>query len=165
MTVNTAYDILSLPHNATARDLVLAYRRLVKRYHPDYNVDRQAWSTEKMTSINLAYETVRAVLSSRDEAARDGRRSADSEPGTTFEEREAAHRSHFSRSGTKHKDQAVAHQRSRAKQSRTRRAATGWTDIRRPLHRRPESRVAHRTAPRNAPRCTAGLPAVQPPLR
>lgn len=104
MTVNTAYDILSLPHNATARDLVLAYRRLVKRYHPDYNVDRQAWSTEKMTSINLAYETVRAVLSSRDEAARDGRRSADSEPGTTFEEREAAHRSHFSRSGTKRKE-------------------------------------------------------------
>ena len=99
MTVHAAYDILSLPHNATARDLVLAYRRLVKRYHPDYNVDRQAWSTEKMTSINLAYETVRAVLSSPETEARAGRRSADHEPGTTFEEREAAHRSHFSRQG------------------------------------------------------------------
>ncbi|MFO7780155.1 MAG: DnaJ domain-containing protein [Spirochaetia bacterium] len=97
MTVHTAYDILSLPHNATARDLVLAYRRLVKRYHPDYNVDRQAWSTEKMTNINLAYETVRAVLSSPVAEARAGRRSADNEPGTTFEEREAARRSHFSR--------------------------------------------------------------------
>lgn len=97
MTVNTAYDILSLPHNATARDLVLAYRRLVKRYHPDYNADRQEWSTEKMTSVNVAYETVRAVLSSREEAASEGRRRADTEPGTTFEEREAAHRSHFSR--------------------------------------------------------------------
>lgn len=90
MTVDTAYSILSLPHNATARDLVLAYRRLVKRYHPDYNVDRQAWSTEKMTGINLAYETVRAVLSAGEEAARERRRRADSEPGTTFEEREAA---------------------------------------------------------------------------
>lgn len=99
MTVKTAYDILSLPHNASARDLVLAYRRLVKRYHPDYNVDRPAWSTEKMTSINLAYETVRAVLSSPEEATRVGKRSVDSEPGTTFEQRDAA-RAHATRPRT-----------------------------------------------------------------
>jgi curved DNA-binding protein CbpA len=68
MTVNTAYKILRLAHNAGPRDLVLAYRSLVKRYHPDYNANREAWSNEKMTQLNLAYETVRGFMAARSEA-------------------------------------------------------------------------------------------------
>jgi hypothetical protein len=67
MTVNAAYDILGLSHNASARDLVLAYRTLVKRFHPDYNADKEAWSTEKMTDLNIAYETARAFIASQGE--------------------------------------------------------------------------------------------------
>lgn len=91
MTVNRAYDILGLQHNATTRDLVLAYRRLVKRYHPDYNADHEAWSTERMTNLNIAYETVRAVMATRSDpgAASARARRADAYPGTTFAEREA----------------------------------------------------------------------------
>lgn len=115
MTVNAAYNILNLAHNATARDLVLAYRRLVKRYHPDYNSDNEVWSTEKMTNLNIAYETVRDYMATRaepgaggprstHEAPRDGHRTGrrharpnDEGPGTTFEERAARQRAEFRR--------------------------------------------------------------------
>jgi curved DNA-binding protein CbpA len=101
MTVNRAYDILGLQHNATTRDLVLAYRRLVKRYHPDYNADHEAWSTERMTDLNIAYETVRAVMATRSDpgAASARARRAAAHPGTTFAEREARRAAFYRRSG------------------------------------------------------------------
>jgi len=106
MTVAAAFEILNLQPNASARDLVLAYRRLVKRYHPDYNATRQTWSTEKMTQLNLAYETAREVIASRDErqqgrpgaSASDGGDTAAgyrNSAGTTFEEREEQRRAAF----------------------------------------------------------------------
>lgn len=58
MTLNTAYRILRLSSNATHAQLVTAYRRLVKRYHPDYNANRREWSHDAMTRINQAYELV-----------------------------------------------------------------------------------------------------------
>lgn len=58
MTLKTAYRILRLPGNATHAQLIAAYRKLVKRYHPDYNAARFEWSHNAMTRINQAYELV-----------------------------------------------------------------------------------------------------------
>ncbi|MFP4612241.1 MAG: J domain-containing protein [Spirochaetaceae bacterium] len=69
MTVQAAYRILALSPDATTQDLVRAYRRLVKRYHPDYNAERQAWSTDRMTEVNLAYETVRSYFRAQSDRA------------------------------------------------------------------------------------------------
>jgi len=52
------YDILGLKRGAGENELKAAYRKLVKRYHPDANPD-DAGAKEKITEINEAY----AVLS------------------------------------------------------------------------------------------------------
>lgn len=62
MTVQTAFRLLRLTPASTQQDLVASYRRMVKRYHPDYNADRTEWSHVAMTKINLAYELVRLHL-------------------------------------------------------------------------------------------------------
>ena len=62
MTLDSAYRILRLSNNATHSDLVSAYRKLVKRYHPDYNSNRHEWSHNAMTKINLAYELITTHL-------------------------------------------------------------------------------------------------------
>ena len=65
MTLDTAYRILRLQADATQSELVSAYRKLVKRYHPDYNSTRHEWSHNAMTKINLAYELVSGDLLER----------------------------------------------------------------------------------------------------
>lgn len=62
MTVQTAFRILRLTPGSSQKELVSSYRRMVKRYHPDYNGDRKEWSHTAMTKINLAYELVRIHL-------------------------------------------------------------------------------------------------------
>lgn len=62
MTVQTAFRILRLTPSSSQKELVSSYRRMVKRYHPDYNGDRKEWSHDAMTKINLAYELVRLHL-------------------------------------------------------------------------------------------------------
>ena len=62
MTVQTAFRILRLTPHSSQKELVASYRRMVKRYHPDYNGDRKEWSHDAMTKINLAYELVRLHL-------------------------------------------------------------------------------------------------------
>ncbi len=41
---------------ASLRDLNSAYRRLVRRYHPDYNPHRLEWAHTAMVKINAAYD-------------------------------------------------------------------------------------------------------------
>ena len=65
MTLDTAYRILRLKADATQPDLVSAYRKMVKHYHPDYNTNRGTWSHNAMTRINLAYELVTNHLHQR----------------------------------------------------------------------------------------------------
>lgn len=48
------YDILDLPKNATGQDIKIAYRRLVKQFHPDSQTPQA--SHEKIILINAAYE-------------------------------------------------------------------------------------------------------------
>ncbi|TVR01280.1 MAG: J domain-containing protein [Spirochaetaceae bacterium] len=62
MTVQTAFRILRLTPSSSQKELVTSYRRMVKRYHPDYNAERKEWSHDAMTKINLAYELVRIHL-------------------------------------------------------------------------------------------------------
>ncbi|MEB3229025.1 MAG: J domain-containing protein [Synechocystis sp.] len=50
------YDILNLPTNATGQEIKVAYRRLVKKFHPDSQT--QQASHEKIILINAAYEVL-----------------------------------------------------------------------------------------------------------
>jgi molecular chaperone DnaJ len=50
------YDILDLPKNATGQDIKIAYRRLVKQFHPDSQTSQA--SHEKIILINAAYEVL-----------------------------------------------------------------------------------------------------------
>ncbi|TVQ34875.1 MAG: J domain-containing protein [Spirochaetaceae bacterium] len=65
MTLDTAYRLFRLRSNATQSELVSAYRKLVKRCHPDFNASRREWSHNAMTRINLAYELLTSDLLER----------------------------------------------------------------------------------------------------
>lgn len=50
------YDVLRLPRNASEQDIKKAYRRLVKKYHPDSQT--QEASHEQIILVNAAYEVL-----------------------------------------------------------------------------------------------------------
>ena len=50
------YDVLDLPKNATGQDIKIAYRRLVKKFHPDSRTPQA--SHERIILINAAYEVL-----------------------------------------------------------------------------------------------------------
>ncbi|MBN2381771.1 DnaJ domain-containing protein [bacterium] len=58
----TAYDILGLNPDASARTIKFRYRELAKKYHPDrvqkLSPDFQALAKQKMKDINRAYDLV-----------------------------------------------------------------------------------------------------------
>ena len=54
--------IFHLKENFSKNDLQSSYKKLVKKYHPDYNQENQDWSHKKMTEINLAYEQCKELL-------------------------------------------------------------------------------------------------------
>ncbi len=68
MQLETALRVFGLHPNPTPDELNRAFRRLAKRYHPDSNSDRLEWATSHMTSINLAYETIRKSLENGQES-------------------------------------------------------------------------------------------------
>ena len=57
MTITNHYQILEVSQKATFREIKQAYRRLVKRFHPDIN--RESANNEKIILINAAYEILR----------------------------------------------------------------------------------------------------------
>ncbi len=56
MNLAAAYDILELTGPATIEDVSESFRRLLKEYHPDRNIDRSEWSHQMTVQLNEAYE-------------------------------------------------------------------------------------------------------------
>ena len=50
------YEVLGVPRNATQEEIKKAYRRLARKYHPDFNKDPEA--QEKFKEINEAYQVL-----------------------------------------------------------------------------------------------------------
>ena len=50
------YSILGVAHNASDEEIKKAYRRLVKKYHPDVN--KNPGAEEKFKEIQNAYDTI-----------------------------------------------------------------------------------------------------------
>ncbi|MFN7065219.1 MAG: molecular chaperone DnaJ [Aquificaceae bacterium] len=50
------YEVLGVPRNATQEEIKKAYRRLARKYHPDFNKDPSA--QEKFKEINEAYQVL-----------------------------------------------------------------------------------------------------------
>lgn len=49
------YRILGLSHNASADEIKKAYRKLAMQYHPDRNLGKEEWATDKLKEINEAF--------------------------------------------------------------------------------------------------------------
>jgi len=52
------YQILGVSRNATEKELKEAYRRLVRKYHPDLNPNNREEAEKKFREINEAYEVL-----------------------------------------------------------------------------------------------------------
>ena len=64
--------IFHLKEGYSQLELQKAYKKLVKKYHPDYNQQNQEWAHQKMTEINLAYELCKEkLLSPQEEKSRE----------------------------------------------------------------------------------------------
>lgn len=64
MTQREAYTILQINQGATVEEIKLAYRRQVKKYHPDIYVGDKKFAEEKTKQINDAYR----ILTSKNES-------------------------------------------------------------------------------------------------
>ena len=58
MHLSECYKLLGVPRNATLEDIKLAYRRLVRKYHPDVTQNDPA-ATDKFRLVQEAYEMLK----------------------------------------------------------------------------------------------------------
>jgi curved DNA-binding protein CbpA len=65
------YDVLGVSRDSSEEEIRLAYRELVRRYHPDACPSRIA--AKLLARINTAYERLRKSSKSRDSESRQGR--------------------------------------------------------------------------------------------
>ena len=56
------YEVLGVSPNATDEEVKQAYRKLVKKYHPDQykGTDYEATANEKLKEINEAYDMIKS---------------------------------------------------------------------------------------------------------
>ena len=59
-----ALEMLGLSASSSISELNSSFRKLAKKYHPDYNRNNESWATGKMTELNLAYEIALEYLTS-----------------------------------------------------------------------------------------------------
>lgn len=52
------YEILGVHKRANKKQIKKAYRKLVKKYHPDNNKDRANWAKKQFIEVTKAYETL-----------------------------------------------------------------------------------------------------------
>lgn len=62
MNLATAFQFLQLPEGASLEDAGASYRRLLKEYHPDRNIDRSEWSHKMTVRLTEAYDAVTIYL-------------------------------------------------------------------------------------------------------
>lgn len=75
MKLASHYRTLGLRHSASFSDVKKAYRRLVRKYHPDINPGEAA--IERFIQINAAYTAICDALQPVDKAGKDLRQSGD----------------------------------------------------------------------------------------
>lgn len=73
------YAVLKVENTATDDELRVAFRRMVKKYHPDVNARRKAWAHVQMKKVLVAYRVLsdaaqRAVYDRRLRYEREGQR-------------------------------------------------------------------------------------------
>lgn len=74
MELAKVFVMLEIGPRATVADLNSSYRRLAKKYHPDFNQGRETWANTMMTDLNLAYEAALEHFSCPKAAERAARR-------------------------------------------------------------------------------------------
>lgn len=52
------YEILEIHPSADQKKIKKAYRKLVKKYHPDNNKEKENWARKKFIEVTKAYETL-----------------------------------------------------------------------------------------------------------
>ena len=57
-TKRTHYDVLGVSRNADDKTLKKAYKKLVRKYHPDKNKDRQEWAKKEFILIQNAHDVL-----------------------------------------------------------------------------------------------------------
>lgn len=65
MTIEEAMNILNLQHGFDLAHLKLAYRDLIKKWHPDLNPKRIKKATEMCQTINAAYDLLESMARSK----------------------------------------------------------------------------------------------------
>ncbi len=72
MDLDAALRLFGLQPDPETGELNRAFRRLAKRYHPDFNPGREEWANAHMSAINSAYETIRESVESTNGQRKEG---------------------------------------------------------------------------------------------
>jgi hypothetical protein len=59
-----ALKMLGLTSSSSIAELNSSFRKLAKKYHPDFNRNNESWANVRMTELNLAYEIALEHLTS-----------------------------------------------------------------------------------------------------
>ncbi|KPJ86249.1 MAG: hypothetical protein AMS17_13310 [Spirochaetes bacterium DG_61] len=77
MDIEQALEFLGLSISTTTEDLNSTFRKLAKKYHPDFNQGKEKWAHGKMTQLNIAYETALKYFTSPGEVTETAKKTYD----------------------------------------------------------------------------------------
>ena len=66
------YKVLGVSPGATDEEITKAYRKLVKKYHPDLNPDNAEEANRKMSEVNVAYEEIKNIKAGKSSYGQNG---------------------------------------------------------------------------------------------